>query len=389
MRSLPSAVVLLGITSFFTDVSSEMIFPLLPVFLSDVLGANPVYLGLVEGVADTVASVLKLVSGRLSDRLSNRKWLVLLGYGLSGAVRPLVALALSPWHVLAVRVSDRVGKGLRTSPRDALIADAAPAGEAGRAFGFHAAMDHAGAVLGPLVATVMVAGGAELRTVFAWAAVPAALAIAALLVVREPARVVRAESRQVSARPLPARLRRFLVILAVFSLGNSSDAFLLLRAREAGVVTASIPLVWTAFHVAKLSSAYVFGALSDRMPRWQLVAAGWGVYAASYAGFAAARSPWQAWLVFVLYGLFYGLTEPAQKAIVRDVVPPDSRGRAFGAYNLVVGLSSLPAGVLTGLLWRAFGPYAALGAGALLSACAALLLLGWSRTPAGEDGPAG
>jgi MFS family permease len=376
VKRLPLSVILLGVTSFFTDVSSEMIFPLLPLFLSDVLHANPAFLGLVEGAADTVASLLKLVSGRVSDRLERRKGLVLVGYGLSGAVRPLVAWAGAPWHVLGVRLTDRVGKGLRSSPRDALIADAAPPGETGRAFGFHSAMDHAGAVLGPLVATVMMHAGADLRTVFAWASVPALLAFVALLFVRESRAAARAPEASTSA-PLPRSMWGLFGIIGLFALGNSSDAFLLLRAREAGVEPAWIPLLWTAFHVSKFSSSYVFGAWSDRLARWRLVAAGWGVYALAYLGFAAAEQAWHAWAVFVFYGLFYGLVEPAQKAMVKDLSPPELRGRAFGAYHFVVGIAALPAGLLTGALWHAYGPAVALSFGAALSGLSCALLLVW------------
>ena len=375
---LPAAVVLLGVTSFFTDISSEMIFPLLPLFLSDVLGANPAFLGLVEGAADAVVSLLKLVSGRLSDRISRRKSLVLFGYGLSGLVRPLVSMAGAPWQVLGVRLTDRVGKGVRSSPRDALIADAAPPGEAGRAFGFHSAMDHAGAVLGPLVATWMLARGADLRNVFAAAAVPAVLAFVALLFVRESPRD-REPLDVVTGSPLPRRVWHLFAILALFSLGNSSDVFLLLRARDAGVTTAYVPLLWMAFHVSKLSSSYLFGAVSDRMERWRLVVAGWGVYALSYVGFAYATDSWQAWALFLFYGLFYGLVEPAQKALVKDLVPAESRGRAFGAYHFIVGMTALPAGLLTGALWQSFGATAALSVGAVLSLVSCLLLWGWAR----------
>lgn len=376
---LPAAVVLLGVTSFFTDISGEMIFPLLPVFLSDVLKASPTYLGLVEGAADTVSSLLKLVSGRISDRLAHRKRFVLFGYGFSGSVRPLVALATAPWHVLAVRVSDRIGKGLRSSARDALIADAAPPGAAGRAFGFHSAMDHTGAVLGPLIATALLAQGVPMRQIFAGAAIPSALAFLAILFVREPPRPVPVAASEGPPGALPRRFHAYLGVLAVFSLGNASDAFLLLRAHDVGVSTGTVPLLWMAFHVSKMGSSYFFGALSDRFPRTRLVVAGWAVYAASYLGFAFASQAWQVWALFLFYGLFYGLAEPAEKALVKDLVGAEMRGRAFGAYNFLVGACALPAGLLTGWLWHAFGPAVALGTGAAMAGAASVLLLGWSR----------
>jgi MFS family permease len=379
-RALPPMVIALGVTSLLTDVGTEMIFPLLPIFLVQHLGASPAFLGIVEGTADAVASLLKLASGHLSDRWRSRKPLVLAGYGLASAVRPFVALATAPWHVLAVRVTDRVGKGIRTAPRDALLADAAAPGEVGRAFGFHQAMDHAGAVAGPLVATALVGYGMTIRHVFAWAALPGALATLAVLLAREPtprASTPAPTPVATGGARLPARFVTFLAILALFSLGNSSDAFLLLRAHDLGVSTATIPILWAALSVSKLASAYLAGDWSDRFPRARFIVAGWGVYALSYLGLGRAESPWQVWTLFLLYGSYYGLTEPTQKALVKDLVPTTARGRAFGYYNFVVGVSALPAGLLTGWLWHVYGPRAALEAGALVAGVALLLMCGW------------
>src|SRR5580658_9537327 len=276
--SLPLTVVLLGFTSLFTDVGTEMIFPLLPVFLSEVLGAAPVTIGLIEGAADTVSSLVKLVSGVMADAMPRRKPLVLAGYGLASAARPFVAIATRPWHVLAVRVTDRVGKGLRSSPRDALIADAA-GDRAGRAFGFHQAMDNAGAVVGPLVATAFIAMGLSLRQVFAIAVVPGIIATALVAAVREPRRAPTSTSTSTStstatATPTPTptptalltpTLLSYLGVLALFSLGNSSDAFLLLRARSLGIRTETIPLLWSALNLSKVLWAYLGGGLADRL----------------------------------------------------------------------------------------------------------------------------
>jgi MFS family permease len=388
---LPRAVFLLGLTSLLTDASAEMIFPLLPVFLVETLGAGPAFLGLLEGAADAVASVLKLASGWLSDRLGRRKPLVATGYVIAGAARPILAAATAPWHALVVRLTDRVGKGLRSSPRDALIADAAGPAAAGRAFGFHRAMDHAGAVIGPLVATGLLALGLQVRSVFWLAAVPAALAVVAVLLVREPPKPSAAPATaatgagEATAAPgpgtgavtLPRSFVSYIAILGVFSLGNSSDIFLLLRARELGVSTALIPILWAALHVVKMASAWLAGDWSDRVPRARLILLGWGIFAAAYLGLGLARAAWHVWALFGLYGLHYGLTEPAEKALVRDLVPPAVRGRAFGWYNFVVGAAALPAGLLTGALWRAWGPRAALGAGAALAGLAAVLLAAW------------
>jgi MFS family permease len=375
---LPATVVLLGFTSLFTDVGTEMIFPLLPVFLTEVLEAGPAYLGLVEGAADTVSSLLKLVSGVIADRVARRKPLVLFGYGLASAVRPFVALATHPWHVLAVRVTDRVGKGVRSSPRDALIADAA-GDRAGRAFGFHQAMDHAGAVIGPLLATGLLALRLSVRQVF-WAAVlPGAIATALVAAIREPRRA-RAPAPAPATAPaagLPPTLLSYLAILGIFSLGNSSDAFLLLRARTLGLTTAAIPILWSVLNLSKVVWAYVGGDMADRIPRVRLIATGWLIYALVYVGLGAAGASWQVWVLFVVYGIFYGLTEPVEKALVKDLVRPDQRGRAYGAYNFVVGATSLPAGLLTGAVWHAWGPARALELGAALAGAAGIALLGW------------
>ena len=399
---LPTTVILLGFTSMFTDVGTEMIFPLLPVFLVETLRAGPTYLGLVEGAADTVASLLKLISGIVADRVQRRKPLVLLGYGLASLVRPLVAVATRPWHVLAVRLTDRVGKGLRSSPRDALIADAA--GErAGRAFGFHQAMDNVGAVFGPLLATALLAEKVPIRRIFWIAVIPGAIATGLAAVIREtpsrapalapapasasapasapalaPAPAPASASASAPARPVFGRpLRLYLAILAVFSLGNSSDAFLLLRARSLGLTMAALPVLWSVLNLSKVLWAYLGGSLADRVPRAKLIASGWGVYGLVYFGLGAATSPWHVWVLFLVYGIFYGLTEPVEKALVKDLARADARGRAYGAYNFIVGITVLPAGLLTGALWRIWGASVALEVGAAFAVVASGLVLTW------------
>jgi len=385
--SLPAAVLLLGFTSLFTDVGTEMIFPLLPVFLTEVLKAGPAYIGLVEGAADTVSSLLKLASGVVADRVPRRKPLVLFGYAVASAARPFVALATRPWHVLAVRVTDRVGKGIRGSPRDALIADAA-GDRAGRAFGYQAAMDNLGAVVGPLLATALVAWHMPLRHVFAVAIVPGVIATALVVAIREPARVSSPplDGAPAATRVLTPTLTSYLAILALFSLGNSSDGFLLLRARALGLSTAEIPVLWSVLNASKVVWAWLGGDLADRIPRARLIALGWLVYAAVYFGLGQATAPWQVWALFVVYGVFYGLTEPVEKALLKDLVRPEQRGRAYGAYNFVVGITALPAGLLTGLLWRTWGPGPALEVAAALAGAAGLAILGWdaSRARSGE-----
>jgi len=373
-RRLPAAVIALGFASLFTDVGTEMIFPLLPAFVAS-LGAPPAFLGLVEGLADATSSLLKLASGYLAEGRSKKR-LVLVGYGVASLARPLVALATAPWHVLAVRLIDRVGKGIRTSPRDALIADAVPADQAGRAFGFHSAMDHAGAVLGPLLATALLALGWQARSVFWFAFVPGLLAMATLLTVREPRPVAASAAAGAGTEPpvLPASLRRYFAILALFSLGNSSDAFLLLRAKELGISLESLPLLWAVFNATKVLSARYGGVWSDRVRRSKLIAVGWGVYALTYLAFGVARSAWHMWALFCIYGVYHGLTEPAEKALVRDLSPAPARGRAYGFYNFILGVSAVPAGLLTGWLWQRWSPQTALLSGAAIAIVAAVAL---------------
>lgn len=379
---LPRTVFLLGITSFFTDVGSEMIFPLLPVFVADTLGGGAAFLGIVEGAADAVASLLKLFSGRMADRLRRRMPLVVSGYALATLVRPLMAVATAPWHALLVRLLDRTGKGIRSSPRDALIADAAEQGAVGRAFGFHRAMDHAGAVVGPLVATCLVALHVPIRSIFSFAVIPGLLALGALTLVREVPRTLAPPSEPGSQAKaaLPRSLKLYLGILLLFSIGNSSDAFLLLRARELGVPMALIPAVWSVLHVSKLLWSYVGGIWSDAMPRVRLIIAGWLVFAATYLALGYADRPWHAWALFILYGAFYGLSEPAEKALVKDLAPEAARGSAFGAYHFIVGMASLPAGLLMGGLWSWHGQRVALVVGASISMAAALLLMLWEAS---------
>lgn len=381
-RALPRAVWILGLTSLLTDASSEMIYPLLPLYLSVVLHAGPAFLGAIEGAADTTASLLKLVSGVWADRVRRRKPIVVLGYLLSAIARPLVALAASPAHVLAVRVTDRIGKGVRSSPRDAVIADVTPAESRGRAYGVHRAMDHAGAVVGPILAAGLLYwlgdGPSALRTVFALAAIPGAAAVLALvLFLREPPRApppprvaaaVRAEVR------LPPDLARLLVIVFVFSLGNSSDAFLLLRANDVGVPAMQLPILWVVHHLVKSALSGPLGGLSDRIGRRGVIIAGWLVYAASYALFAFTTGPLACWAVFCLYGVHFALTEGAVRALVADLAPEHARGRAFGLYHAVVGVAALPASLIFGAVWQAWSAEAALGMGAALALAAALAL---------------
>lgn len=376
---LPRAVIALGLVSLFTDFSSEMIVPLLPVFLTVELGATATFFGLVEGVAETVASLLKLLSGAWSDRSGSRRPLVLLGYSLSAAARPMMALCTAPWHALAARVSDRVGKGLRSAPRDALLASAASPEARGWAFGFHRAMDHAGAMLGALTATLLLGIGLTTRQVFWVAAIPGVFAVLAIILgVREAAeergepppsgRFTLTWSRQ------PGRLRRYLMILAVFTLANSSDAFLLLKAGEAGVAFQFVPLLWIVLHITKALMNLAGGRLSDRIGALPVIRGGWLVYGGVYVLFGFADSAWEIWALFALYGMYHGLTEGAEKALVATLAQPAQRGSAFGLYHAICGIVALPASLLTGMLWQHCGSRVALIACGVLAAVAAVLL---------------
>ena len=399
-RSLPRNVIALALVSFFTDASSEMIYPLIPAFLATVLGASALSMGAIEGTAESVASLLKFGSGWWSDRLPKRKPLVVAGYTIASLLRPLMGIAQSATQVFAIRVGDRIGKGIRSSPRDALIADSVAPEDRGRAFGFHRASDHLGAVVGPLLAFVLLQWvGVSMRLVFLLAAIPAAVAMLVLvLMVREDTRRVkmviggsdglgifdtggapRADPTVVdTVAPLPPLGRRFyayLAVLLLFTLGNSTDAFLLLRATDVGVPLALIPLLWSVLHLVKAAASTPSGRLSDRLGRRTLIVTGWLVYAAVYLGFAAAGTPWHIWALFLAYGVFFGLTEGVEKALVADLVPANARGRAFGWYNLSIGLGALPASVLFGVLWDRWGAPAAFTLGAGLAGVAALGLL--------------
>ncbi|HEX7243331.1 MAG TPA: MFS transporter, partial [Longimicrobiaceae bacterium] len=351
-RWLPAGNVLwLSVVSLLNDAASEMIYPLLPLFLTATLGAGPAVLGAIEGVAESASSLLKLVGGWVADRTGRRKRLVAWGYGIAAVGRPLVGLAGAAWQVLAVRFADRLGKGLRTAPRDALLAESVEPERRGAAFGIHRAADHAGAVVGPLLASaILLAWPGRLRLVFLLAAVPGLLTLAVVLwKVRESA--VRLPAAAPGAprpglRGLGPAFPRFLAVLVLFALGNSTDAFLLLRAQQLGVATALIPLLWAALHLSKVVWSVVGGRLADRSGPRGAIVAGWGVYALVYAGFAAAHAPWHAWALFAAYGLFFGLTEAPEKALVAALAPEGGRGTAFGAYHMVVGLGALPASFL-------------------------------------------
>lgn len=395
LLNLPRAVWLLGWVSLATDSATEAVYPLLPFFLTTVLGAGAVSLGIVEGAADAVSSLLKLWSGRAADRRETKRPLVLAGYSISSLARPLIAIAQSWTHVFAVRVVDRIGKGIRSAPRDAILASLATPATRGKVFGFHRAMDHAGAVLGPLLATLFLwFYPGSYRTLFALTIVPGLIAVALVFFVREerpapdvmsgfnrtgadaaaPGVVSGLSRTDPSSVVFPRELISFFLVLTLFTLGNSTDAFLLLKLTNVAGSAQYIPLLWAVLHVVKASVSVLAGGWSDRIGRRAVIGMGWLVYAAVYVGFATADTmvPLVAW--FIVYGVYFGFAEGTEKALVADLAPAERRGYAYGIYNAVIGIGALLASVLFGLLWSTFGAHVAFGVGAALSLVATLLL---------------
>jgi MFS family permease len=393
--TLPKTVIGLGLVSLFTDVSSEAIFPLLPAFLTT-LGASNAFIGLVEGAADLVANILKYLTGLVADRRARLKPLVLVGYGISTVVRPLVAFALAPWQVLAVRVGDRVGKGIRTSPRDALIAAVTDPTIRARAYGFHHAMDHAGAAVGTLlcagllwwlgVGTGKAASAEQMRTVFLWAAVPGVFAMIALALTHEPPRPTPTPATPGESRALPPALKRALLPIVLFAFANATDAFILVKAARLGASPILAPLLWLGLNVIKASTATAGGRLADRYGKRNALALGWAVYAVTWSavGFAHTASLLVAFAA--VYGLSHGLVEGPEKALVAELAARDSKGRAFGSYNMLIGLAGLAASASFGLVWDRFGSVAAFGGSGAFALIAAVTLI--LRVPAPAGGSA-
>jgi MFS family permease len=390
--------------SLATDAASEAIYPLLPFFLTQVLGAGAVSLGIVEGAAEAANSVLKILSGRMADRSRAKRPIVIAGYALSSAVRPLIALAQSWMHVFTVRLVDRIGKGIRGAPRDAMLATWATPTTRGKVYGFHRAMDHAGAVVGPAVASLFLwFYPGEYRTLFALTIIPGAIAVILIFFVREEdTYVVSGFSRTVSpsaflgpqkprggeggrqdvpgvsghsaSEPLPRQLKLFMVVLTLFMLGNSTDAFLLLKLTDVAGGVQFVPLMWSSLHIVKAAVSIIGGSWSDRVGRRAVIAIGWLVYAGVYAGFAISSSLTALLAWFLFYGFYFGFAEGTEKALVADLAPPSRRGFAFGVYTAVQGLGALTASVVFGVIWSAAGPAAAFGFGAALALIATALL---------------
>ncbi|NOZ29909.1 MAG: MFS transporter [Chloroflexi bacterium] len=390
-------VFVLGLVSFLTDVSSEMTLTLLPLFLANVLGVRTSIIGLIEGVAEATASLMKVGSGWWSDRVGRRKWLTFAGYALSAVAKPFLAVAGNWGTVLAVRWTDRVGKGIRTSPRDALLADSAPVETRGRAFGWHRAADTAGAVVGLALSAWVIAATqratleltqATYRTIVLIGIIPGFLAVLLLAVFVQDVRPSGPRSKGgplLRARGFSLPFYMFLGVIALFTLGNSSDAFLLLRAQNLGLSAFHIALMLVGFNVLYSLIAMPAGVLSDHLGRRRVILIGWGLYALVYLGFAVAGTAWQVVALYVLYGLYYGTTEGVARAFVADLVHGGQRATAYGLYHAVVGLMAFPASLLAGILWQTWGPATPFYFGALLAALAAVGLMALVRpgsTPA-------
>ena len=393
VRRLPRNVWAVSVTSFLMDVSSEMVINILPLFLANVLGVKPAIIGFIDGVAEAMASVLKLFSGWLSDKLHARKSLAVIGYGLSALTKPFFYVAATWEAVAGVRWLDRVGKGIRTAPRDALIADSIDAKQRGLAFGFHRAADTAGAFLGVLIALIVVAllqaGHPTLqeqtfRTIVLVSVVPA---LASVITLAIGAKEVSVKSQRAAPRfgfrALGKPFMIFMIVVGVFTLGNSSDAFLILRAQERGLSVLGVLGMLATFNLVYALVSTPAGSLSDRIGRRKLIIGGWLFYAAIYLGFGLAQTAWQAWALMAVYGVYYGLAYGVANALIADLIPENVRGTAYGTYNAVVGLMAIPASVIAGVLWTGvgswtgFGPSAPFLFGGSLALIAALLMAVW------------
>jgi MFS family permease len=393
LKKLPRNIWAVSFTSFFMDISSEMVLNILPLFLANVLGVKTDIIGVIEGTAEATASIMKVFSGWISDRLGSRKWIAVLGYGISAISKPFFYFADSSLVVGVVRWADRVGKGVRTAPRDALVANSIKTRQRGIAFGFHRAADTAGAMFGLLIALAVVwimqsnnvsLNRGTFQTIVLISLLPAGLAVASLAIgAREVAAEGKVERPKITFRSLGKPFLIFMVISAIFDIGNSSDAFLVLRAQNVGVSVLGILGMLAVFNFVYAVVSYPAGSLSDRIDRRILLIAGWLVYAAIYAGFAAAGANWQVWILYVVYGLYYGLTYGTIKAFIADLIPAHLRGTAYGTHNAVLGVLDLPASVIAGVLWQGagsfggFGPRAPFIFGAIMALIAVLLMVLW------------
>lgn len=396
LRSMPRNVLAVSLTSFFMDISSEMVINILPLFLSNVLGVKTNIIGLIEGVAETTSSLLKMFSGWFSDKIGGRKWLAVAGYGISALSKPFFYFANTWGLVAGARWADRVGKGIRTAPRDALVADSIQEEQRGLAFGFHRAADTAGAMLGLMIALLVtwlaqrdsaMLSASTFRTIVIISIFPAALAVLALAIgVKETIKKKQYELPKFAFKSLGKPFMTFMVIVAIFDLGNSSDAFLVLRAQERGLNILGILGMLITFNLIYTLISTPAGALSDKIGRRRIIVAGWLIYALIYLGFALASTGVHIWLLYAVYGLYYGLAYGTSKAMVADLVPEALRGTAYGTYNGIIGILDLPASLIAGILWQGLGSWQGFGAaapfyfGAGTALLAALFMAIWQKS---------
>jgi MFS family permease len=370
---LSKTVVYLGFTSLFCDVATESIYSLLPIFLTQSLGASTLFVGLIEGVAESIASLTKFISGYYSDKKKNKADFVLAGYTLSNLVKPLMGFAMAPWHVFALRQADRIGKGVRNSPRDAWLASETTPGNRGKVFGFERSMDHTGAFIGPLLATIyLYFYPGQYRTLFLLTIIPGAISIFFTVLARQQSKnqtveTVKKETIKIPLLKMPRQFLNYMAILFLFTLGNSSDAFIILKIKQFGIADFWIPLVWMAHNGFKMVLATWGGGLSDKYGRAKSIVAGWLIYALVYLLFGWSTHLYLTIFLFMAYGLFYILTEASEKALIADLIEPDHQATAYGMYNFVVGICALPASLMAGFLWQKISPSAPFYFGAVLS----------------------
>ncbi|MHB8807356.1 MAG: MFS transporter [Anaerolineaceae bacterium] len=393
LKDLPRNIWAVSLTSFFMDISSEMVINILPLFLSNVLGVKTNIIGLIEGVAEATASLLKMISGWLSDRLKTRKWLAVLGYGISALAKPFFYFANTWGAIAAIRWADRVGKGVRTAPRDALVADSVEEKQRGLAFGFHRAADTFGAVLGLAVAALIVwltqrSSGIltvdTFKLIVLLSLAPAVLAVLSLIIGTKDVKTSNTHALpKISLKALGKDFMIFMLIVSLFDIGNSSDAFLTLRAQERGVSVLGILIMLIAFNLVYTLISTPAGILSDRVGRKKMIIGGWVVYAVVYLGFGLAQTTWHIYVLYILYGFYYGLTYGTTKAMVADIVPVELRGTAYGTYNGILGILDFPASLLAGILWQGMGKWGGFGPsvpflfGAATAFLAAILMTAW------------
>ena len=378
---LSSVIFILGMVSLMTDLSSQMIVPILPLYLTSVLHVQVGTVGIIEGIAESTASVLKFFSGWISDRFGKRKWLMVGGYGLSNLIKPFFALSSTWGQILFIRFADRFGKGIRTSPRDAILADTTTKEERGKAFGFRRSMDTLGAALGPFVAyLILTLWNGSYKSVFWFSAIPGLIATLLLIfALKDKRNPIKTESNgrllpNISFKGLDSRFIRFTLITTLFTIGNFSDAFLILRAKDVGMAAEYIPLTYFAYNIVTSIFSTPFGMISDRIGRRPVLITGYVIFALIYLGFGLVNTVPGIWILFIFYGLYYATTEGIQKSYVADMVPEGGRGTALGTFNALTGIAALPASVLAGFLWQAFGSFTAFGVSSLLAIISALLM---------------